>query len=75
MALEIVNIHESQPARNPDTVLEAAKGQYSAVFVIGYTKDDEVLDARASINLTARDILFLLEQFKNKLLNGDYYED
>ena len=55
------------PYADPDHVLEAAKGVYQDVFVIGYDKDG-VLDVRASKGLDAKSALFLVEQFKTKLL-------
>ena len=64
----------NDPATNPDVVLEKAVGEYESVLIIGYDKDG-VLDARASLNQDAKSILFMLEQFKNKLLNGDYQGD
>ena len=72
--LSIVNIESAEPARNPGTVLNAAVGEYQSVLVLGYDENG-VIDARASLNLQAKDILFLIEAFKMKLLNGDYSDD
>lgn len=72
--LKPIDINKNQPAVNPDTVLDAAKGQYESVLVLGYDENG-VLDARASLNMQAKDILFLVECFKLKLLNGDYADD
>lgn len=72
--LKPVDINKNQPAVNPDTVIESAKGQYESVLVLGYD-DNGALDARASLNLQAKDILFLIESFKLKLLSGDYADE
>ena len=67
-------IHLSKTAANPDTVLEKALGQLESVLVIGYDKNGH-LDVRASTNLQHKDILWLIELFKTKMLNGDYYSE
>jgi len=56
---------------NPDTVLGAAVGAYKSVVVIGYDMNG-CLDARASTNLVSKDVLWLVESFKMRLLAGDY---
>jgi hypothetical protein len=71
--MKVVDLN-SDPARNPDVVLEKAKGQYESVVVIGYDNEG-ILDVRASTNQDAKSILFMMEQFKNKLLNGDYKDE
>jgi hypothetical protein len=71
--MKVVDLN-SDPARNPDVVLEKAKGQYESVVVIGYDNEG-ILDVRASTNQDAKSILFMMEQFKNKLLNGDYRDE
>lgn len=57
----------------PDTVLSKAIDSYESVLLIGYNKDGS-LDVRASSNIDHKDVLFLIELFKKKLLNGDYSE-
>lgn len=71
--MKVVELN-NEPARNPDVVLEKAKGQYESVVVIGYDNEG-ILDVRASTNQDAKSILFMMEQFKNKLLNGDYKDE
>ena len=61
------------PAMSADPVLKAAIGQYQSVVVIGYDSEG-ALDARASLNLRGHEILWLIEAFKLKLLNGEYAE-
>ena len=70
MTENIINL--SKTAANPDTVLEKAIGQLESVLVIGYDKNGHI-DVRASMNLQHKDILWLIELFKTKMLNGDYY--
>lgn len=71
--MTIVHLADIRPALAPDQVLSEAMGQYESVILIGHDHDGE-LDARASLNLTAAQILFLIELFKMKLLSGEYAE-
>jgi len=66
------NVVKIRPAEDPDEVLEAAKGQYESVFILGYNLEDGSMDARASLNLDPVDINWLISMFQHKLLNGDY---
>ncbi len=69
-----VKFYGSNAADNPDSVLEQAVGEYESVIIIGWGKDG-VLDPRASTNIKQADILWLIELFKTKMMNGDYSED
>lgn len=71
--MKVVELN-NEPARNPDVVLDKGKGVYESVLILGYDKDG-LLDARASTNQDAKSILFMLEQFKSNLLNGDYKDE
>ena len=71
--MKVVDLNRD-PAKDPDVVLEKAKGVYESVLIVGYDKDG-VLDVRGSTNQDAKSILFMLEQFKSKLLNGDYKDE
>lgn len=74
--VQLVDLKSAKdPACDPDKVLENAKGHFESVLVLGYSKGSEVIEAYASLNLTAAQIFFLMEQFKHKLLNGDYYDE
>ena len=68
------NVIKFFTATNPDHILEQAVGDYGDVVVIGYDKEGH-LDVRANIGFKAADILFCVEQFKCKLLAGDYFEE
>ena len=69
------NVIKFYTAANPDHVLDAAKGVYQQVLIIGYDKDG-FLDARASHNfIDGGDILWAIEKFKADLLNGVYGEN
>lgn len=70
--MSVVNIKGA--AFDPDAVLEQAKGEFGSVVLIGWDKDG-ILDVRASTNLERKDILWLIEAFKARLLSGDYEED
>lgn len=69
----IVKFIPRDAASNPDVVLEAAKGEYTKVVILGFDGDGN-LDPRASLNITYQEILWMLELFKHKLLDGDYFE-
>jgi hypothetical protein len=66
---KVIEIHK---AMHPDKVLEMAMGQYDQVFIVGFDKDGE-FDARSSTNMNYKDILWMLDVFRHKLLNGDYF--
>lgn len=68
---EVIKFYSKGAAKNPDAVLERAVGVYDQVFVIGYDKDGQ-FDARASLGFKTRDIFFVIDAFKFKVLNGDY---
>ena len=55
-----------------DEVLENAKTHYKDVVILGYNHDD-MLEAFSSSGMVHKDkICFLLEQFKHKLLTGEW---
>lgn len=59
------------PAKNPDTILEAAKGVYKDCLILGWDTEG-YLNVRATTGLTVAEITFIIEKFKHKLLSGDY---
>lgn len=61
-------------SRQPDVVLETEKGRFSALIVVGLDHED-TLRVAATTNLTYAEILWHLEDFKRKLLAGDYQLD
>lgn len=71
---EVVKIYPEGSARNPDAVLEQAVGEYESVFIVGWDKEGN-MNVRSSTNMEAKDILWLIEVFKKKMLNGDYFEE
>lgn len=70
---EIVKFYPAGAAKNPDAVLEQAIGVYTDVLILGWNKDG-YLDPRASLDMKASDMLWLIEQFKYRLLSGGYDE-
>lgn len=68
---KVINLN---PALTPDEVLKESAGEYKDVLVIGYNKDG-VLDVRCNYGVTGERALFMLEQFKHKLMRGDYQHD
>jgi len=71
--MSVVKFYPKDAATNADAVLEQAVGHYDEVMVIGYDADGG-LDVRATLGLKDADVLWLVEMFKAKLLNGDYAE-
>ena len=66
-----MSVQEIHQAKKPDNVLEMAKGNYESLFIIGYDTNGN-LDARGTTNINNAEVLWLIELFKVKLLNGDY---
>ena len=73
MSGNVVKFYPKNAAEKPDLVLEQAIGQYQDAIIIGWDKDG-LLDARSSLGLSHDNVLWLIEKFKLKLLNGDYSE-
>ena len=70
--MSVVKFYPKDAAKDADAVLEQAVGGFSEVLVIGWDKDG-ILDARATLALKdGGDLLWLIESFKAKLMNGDY---
>ena len=69
----IVKFIPKDAASSPDVVLEAAKGEYTKVVILGFDEYGN-LDPRASLNITYQEILWMLELFKHNLLDGNYFE-
>ena len=67
----IVKFYKKNAAENPDSVLEQAIGIYDEVVILGWDKNGNI-DARASLKMKSRDVLWVIEIFKMKLLRGDY---
>jgi hypothetical protein len=53
-----------------DNVLEGAKGRIKRVLVLGITHDDMLY--AASSDGKASELLWMVEQWKYHLMNGDY---
>lgn len=68
---DVVKIFPHGAAMDPDEVLERAKGQMQNVLVIGYDQDGS-LDVRADLGLSRREMIWMVDNFKHKLLSGDY---
>jgi len=72
---DVVKFYPQDAAKEPDNVLEQAMGRYKSVLVIGWDNDDN-FDARATLDLKdGGDVLWLVELFKFKLMNGDFMGD
>lgn len=71
---EVLKLYPPGSAKNPDAVLEQAIGKYESVLLIGYDHEGR-MDIRSSTNLDCKGILWLIESFKKKMLNGDYFHE
>ena len=70
----VVKIYPKNSAENPDNVLEQSIGEYEIVLIIGYDLNGD-MDVRASTNTPPSQILWMMERFKHKMINGDYSDD
>ena len=71
---DVMKFYPLDAAKDPDNVLEQAMGQYKSMIIIGWDNDGD-FDARATLNLKdGGDLLWLMEIFKFKLLNGEFEE-
>jgi len=71
---DVMKFYPLGAAKYPDNVLEQAMGQYKSMIIIGWDNDGD-FDARATLNLkNGGDLLWLMEIFKFKLLNGEFEE-
>lgn len=59
---------------SPNEVLEYSKDQFKEILILGYDLEG-YLDIRSSSNLSHSDISWLIDLFKQKLLNGDFMGD
>jgi hypothetical protein len=71
---KIVKFYKKNAAESADSVLEQAIGIYDEVVILGWDKNGNI-DARANLKMKSRDVLWLIEVFKTKLLRGDYSDD
>jgi len=71
MTAEVVKFYPNNAAESADMVLEQAMGGFSEVLLIGLDNEG-ALDVRATLGIEDRDLLWLIEVFKAKLLAGDY---
>ena len=70
----VVKIYPAGSAKDPDAVLEQAVGNYGSVLLVGWDQEGR-LDVRSSTNLDHKEILWLIEVFKQKLVVGDFFTE
>jgi len=68
---DITKLYPKGSAKDPDAVLEQANGEYTDLLIVGWDKD-ESLQARGTSGLSANEVLWLIEVFKNALITGAY---
>ena len=67
----IIKFFPRNAGENPGNVLEQAAGDYESLIIIGFDKAGD-LEVRSSTNLNTGEILWAIDRFKHKLMNGDY---
>ena len=68
---KVAKFRPKDAAKDPDVVLEEAVGIYESVLTIGWDKNGD-FDMRASLNMDAKDVLWLLESARH-FLHGAVY--
>jgi hypothetical protein len=68
---KVIKFRPKDAAKDPDFVLEKAAGVYDAVLTIGWDKNGD-FDMRSSLNLDAKDVLWLLEDARHFLREAVY---
>jgi hypothetical protein len=63
---KVTKFRPKDAAKDPDVVLEEAVGTYESVLTIGWDKNGD-FDMRASLNIDAKDVLWLLESARHFL--------
>lgn len=72
MSENIIKFRPRDYIDKPDNLLDEAKGNYKTLVLIGWNAEDE-FDARATVS-DGGELLWLIESFKTKLMNGDFGE-
>ena len=54
-----------------DEILEDAKDQYKEVLILGWDRDN-IMRAKASSTLEVKDIIYIIEVFKQTLISSGY---
>lgn len=68
----VVKFYPKNAATEADNVIEQAVGAYADVVIIGWNVNG-YLEVRANEGLANnRELLFILEKVKHKILSGDY---
>lgn len=71
---EVISFKRADADETPAAVLEWAADQFQDLIVFGWATDG-VLTARASSGMQdGRDVLWLLENLKHCIINGDFVE-
>lgn len=71
---EVIKFYGKDAAKDPNAVLEQARGEFQNVLILGWNQEG-YLEARSDTNMNLKDILFMVELFKAKLMTGEYSED
>jgi len=71
MNITRVDFKTGEKCLDANSVLDESKDNFTSLIVIGWD-NETYLDVRSTTNLDQKDILYLVEMFKHKLLSGDY---
>ena len=60
-------IDPDETLTNPDTVMQRSMGHFENIILVG-TNEDGHMEVRSSLNLTVKDMLWMLEMTKQNIL-------
>ena len=60
-------IDPDETLKNPDTVMQRSMGHFENIILVG-TNEDGHMEVRSSLNLTVKDMLWMLEMTKQNIL-------
>jgi len=71
---KVVKLHTAKNSKDPDQMLEMAKGDFKSVCVIGVNQDGNI-EGRATKDMSVAELLFYLESIKLTIMMHGRYEE
>lgn len=73
---KVVKLYTSKTAKDPDAMLEMAKGDFRELCIIGVNKSGNI-EGRATNSMTIAELMFYMEHIKQILLsyNPNRYDE
>lgn len=71
---KIVKLRTGKVSKDPDHMLEMAKGDFKEMCIIGVNSDGRI-EGRATSDMTVAELLFYLENIKFTILTHGYYDE